>query len=171
MALPVRVSRQQYSDPYDLMRQDFGDVMGRLFGSSLFGGEGSMMAPYGVDIREDADHIFVEADLPGFNKDDVDVSLENGTLTISAEKQEQRQTPQPHEAKGQGQKSQGQPQHGGGPEKNYLLRERHYNRFIRSFNLPSTVDESHVNAKLDNGCLTITLNKREETKPKKITVA
>lgn len=171
MALPVRVSRQHYSDPYDLMRQDFGDMMNRFFGNSLFGNEGSMTSPHGVDIREDADHIFVEADLPGFSKDDVDISLENGILTISAEKREQHQTPQPHEAKDQGQKGQAQPQQGHGQEENYLLRERRYNRFVRSFTLPNNVDESHVNAKLDNGCLTITLNKREESKPKKITVA
>ena len=56
------------------------------------------------------------------------------------------------------------------PRGEYLLRERRYARFQRSFTLPPTVDESSVNAKLADGVLTITLNKREETKPRKIQV-
>lgn len=52
----------------------------------------------------------------------------------------------------------------------HLLRERRYTRFLRSFTLPPTVNEQSVNAKLADGVLTITLNKREETKPRKISV-
>ena len=52
-----------------------------------------------------------------------------------------------------------------------LLNERRYNRFLRSFTLPPTVDEKTVNAKLADGVLSITLNKREETKPRKIQVS
>ena len=110
------------------------------------------LAQYGVDIREDADHVYVEADLPGFRKEDVDVSIDNGTLTIRAEK---RQEPAEAEAPGK-------------EKENYLLRERRYERFERSFTLPSNVDEQNVQAKLREGCLTITLNKTEESKPKRI---
>jgi HSP20 family protein len=52
-----------------------------------------------------------------------------------------------------------------------LLHERRYTHFQRSFTLPPTVDEQTVNAKLQDGVLTITLNKREETKPRKISVS
>lgn len=52
-----------------------------------------------------------------------------------------------------------------------LLNERRYRRFQRSFTLPPTVDEQTVNAKLSDGILTIVLNKREETKPRKIQVS
>jgi HSP20 family protein len=52
-----------------------------------------------------------------------------------------------------------------------LLHERRYSKFLRSFTLPPTVDEQTVNAKLADGVLTITLNKREETKPRKISVS
>ena len=108
-----------------------------------------MSTPFGVDIREDADHLYVEADLPGFKKDEVDITLENQTLTIAAERRlEQKDN----------------------NESGYLLNERRYSRFLRSFTLPPTVDEKSVQAKLENGVLTVTLNKREETKPRKITV-
>ena len=54
-------------------------------------GEGNWMAPYAVDIREDADHIYVDAELPGFKKDEVEITLENQTLTISAERKPRSQ--------------------------------------------------------------------------------
>jgi len=121
-----------------------------LFNRELFEGVG-VMAPYAVDVREDADHIYVEAELPGFKKNEVDVTLENATLTITAERAEEKK----EDGKEQGE---------------YLLRERRHVRFSRSFNLPPTVDESKVDAKLADGVLRITLNKREETKPRKINV-
>src|SRR4051812_14602781 len=147
MALPTRVNRgQQGYDPVDYAQREFDHMLNRWFGGR--GGDGATaLAPYGVDVREDADHIYVEAELPGFRKDDVDITLENQTLTISAERKEQA------EQKG-----------------DYLLNERRYQRFLRSFTLPPTVDEKKVDARLSDGVLHITLNKREETKPRKIQV-
>lgn len=151
MALPTRVSRaQQSADPFELAQREFDNILGRYFGGS--GSNGGRLAPYGVDVREDADHIYVEAELPGFKKDDVDITLENNTLTISAERQSEHKEAEQQSG-------------------DWLLRERNYTRFARSFNLPPTVDEQSVNAKLNDGVLTITLNKREETKPRKINVA
>jgi HSP20 family protein len=149
MALPTRVNRSNSSEPYELAQREFDTLLNRFFGGRETDG-GAYLAPYGVDVREDADHIYVEAELPGFTKEDVDITLENQTLTITAERKENSK-----------QQSKG----------GYLLRERRYNRFQRSFNLPPTVDEQSVNAKLDGGVLTITLNKREETKPRKISVS
>lgn len=142
MALPTRVARAM-TDPFEQLR-DLDAIVSRVFGRD--GGQTSF-APYGVDIREDADHLYVEAELPGFKKEEVDITLENQTLTISAERKVQT------EQKG-----------------DWLLNERRYTRFLRSFNLPPTVDESTVDAKLHDGVLTVTLNKREETKPRKIKV-
>lgn len=157
MALPTRVSRErQQQDSFDLMRRDFNDMLGRFFG----GPEQGELSPYGVDVCEDADHYYVEADLPGFGKEDVDISLDNGTLTILAERREEPRQPQDQE------QGQSQNQQGG----DYLLRERRHRRFVRSFTLPQNVDEQNVNAKLENGCLIITLNKTEESKPRKIRV-
>ena len=155
MALPTRVQRgQQSGDPMELAQREFDTMLNRFFGGrEMTGGNsgGNFLAPYAVDVREDGDHIYVEAELPGFKKEEVDVTLENQTLTISAERRE---------GGGDGQK-QGE----------HLLRERRYTRFLRSFTLPPSVDEQSVNAKLNDGVLTITLNKREETKPRKISVS
>ena len=152
MALPTRVNRG-FVDPMDLISREFDGVLNRFFagaGDATNGGSrANWMAPYGVDIREDQDHLYVEADLPGFKKDEVDITLENQTLTISAEHRPEAT----EETKG-----------------DWLLNERRYARFLRSFTLPPTVDESKVDAKLADGVLRITLNKREETKPRKIQV-
>jgi HSP20 family protein len=149
MALPTRVHCGTYADPYESVQREFDAVLGRLFNGNQ--GNGNRLAPYAVDVREDADHFYVEAELPGFKKDDVDITLENQQLTISAERKEDRREE--------------------GPKGELLLNERRYNRFLRSFTLPPTVDEQTVNAKLENGVLTVTLNKREESKPRKITVS
>lgn len=148
MALPTRVARGMI-DPFDSIHREFDGMLSRFLGGD--GGTApaapARWAPYAVDVREDADHIYVDAELPGFSKDDIDVTLENQTLTISAERKEEKRQ-----------------------EGDYLLNERRYQRFQRSFMLPPTVDEQKVDAKLADGLLHITLNKREETKPRKIAV-
>ena len=59
------------------------NALGRWFGGGRdFFGDGGSLAPYGVDIRDDKDHLIVEAELPGFKKEEIDISLENGTLSI-----------------------------------------------------------------------------------------
>ena len=153
MALPTRVNRGAGAvDPADLLQREFDGMFNRWLGGRD-AGNGSTLAPYGVDIREDADHFYVEAELPGFKKDEVDVTLENQTLTIAAERRSETKQ-------------------GGadGKKGDLLLHERRYSRFLRSFTLPPTVNELSVNAKLADGVLTITLNKREETKPRRIQV-
>ena len=156
MALPTRVNRNGNGggggtvDPVELFQREFDGMFNRWMGGRD-GGNGTALAPYGVDIREDADHFYVEAELPGFKKDEVDITLENQTLTIAAERRSETKQ-------------------GDGKKGDLLLHERRYSRFLRSFTLPPTVNEQSVNAKLQDGVLTITLNKREETKPRKITV-
>ena len=168
MALPTRVNRGQY-DPFESAQRDFEHMLGRWMGNR--GGDGhQMLAPYGVDVREDQDHIYVEAELPGFRKDDIDITLENQTLTISAERSEEHGEPAPGAQNRQAGKAQTGAATAVRPRGEFLLRERRYTRFQRSFTLPPTVDESSVNARLAEGVLTITLNKREESKPRKVQV-
>lgn len=185
MALPTRVNRGTQYDPLEVAQREFDHMLGRWFGTRAAEG-GASLAPYGVDVREDNDHIYVEAELPGFRKEDVDITLEHQTLTIVAERSEQRGN---GNGKGNGhggnggaqvqspQQQAGAPQQQGAqvqqaqPQGDWLLRERRYTRFQRSFTLPDTVDEQSVNAKLQDGVLTITLNKREETKPRRISVS
>ena len=151
MALPTRVNRNTaVADPFEVMQREFDSALGRLFTGRGGNGNGNyQLAPYGVDVREDNDHLYVEAELPGFKKEEIDITLENQTLTIAAQRRETTENQ---------------------PKGEWLLNERRYSRFLRSFTLPPTVDEQTVNAKLVDGVLTITLNKREETKPRKITV-
>ena len=143
MGLPTRVP-QGYVDPVESAQRDFNTMLNRFFGGQQ---DGTRLAPFGVDVREDGDHIYVEAELPGFRKNDVDITLENQTLTIAAQRKEEK------EQRGE-----------------LLLHERRYTQFLRSFTLPPIVDEKTVDAKLNDGILTITLNKREETKPRKVAV-
>lgn len=103
-------------------------------------------ASYAVDIRETPDNIIVEAELPGFDKEQIDISLENRVLTISAAREEIEQDGDQH------------------------LKERRNARVSRSFRLPATMDETSVDATLNNGVLTLTIQKREEVKPRKIEV-
>lgn len=142
--LPTRRTRGNVWDPFESMHRDFDRMLGQYFGD----GEQPMpTAAYPVDIHEDENHLYVEAEMPGFNRDDVNVTLENGLLTIAAERQEQPKR-----------------------EGETHLNERRYRRVQRSFTLPNTVDEDNVAAKLEDGVLKLTLNKKEEVKPRKIEV-
>ena len=115
--------------------------------SQWFGDQDGLTATYPVDIREDENNVYVDAELPGFSKDDVDISVEQGVLHITAERKEEEK-----------------------PEGEHHLRERRYRRFQRSFTLPSTVDEAKADAKLDNGVLHLSLPKSEEVKPRRISI-
>ena len=148
MSLPTRVNRTMQYDPVYVAQREFDSIFGRLLAPA--GHDGGYLTSYGVDVREDQDHIYVEAELPGFKKDEIDVTLENQTLTISGER------------KNESQNGSGTTQH--------LLRERRITKFQRTFKLPPTVDGQTVNATLNDGILTVTLNKREESKPRKIQV-
>jgi HSP20 family protein len=156
-------------DPLEVAQREFDTMLSRFFGGrtgemSTGGGAQTGWAPFGVDIREDADHFYVEAELPGFKKDEIDITLENQTLTITTEKR--CETQQGNAGGGREAKA-----NESQPQGDYLLRERRWSRFQGSFTLPPTVDESSVQAKLNDGVLTITLNKREETKPRKFSVS
>jgi len=101
-----------------------------------------------VDIFEDADAIQLHAELPGMEMKEIEVKVANNTLEIKGEKKIEKQD----------------------KKENYHRVERVFGRFARSFRLPGTVNQEKIRAKYDRGILTITLPKREETKPKNITV-
>lgn len=101
-----------------------------------------------VDIREVGEDIVIEAEVPGLTRDDIDISVENGVLTISGQFKAAEQS----------------------DGACYHLRERRTGSFSRSFRLPPTSDPDKVEAALQNGVLTVTVPTREEAKPRKITV-
>lgn len=101
-----------------------------------------------VDVYEDAEAIQLKAELPGMEMREIEVKIENNALEIRGEKKiEQTEK-----------------------KENYHRIERVFGRFFRSFRLPNTVAQDKIKAKYDRGVLTITLPKREETKPRSITV-
>ncbi len=93
------------------------------------------------DVRETDDQIILDAELPGLRKKDIDVSLHDGVLTVSAERQEREVT----------------------KDETVHYAEQRYGRFSRSFTLPTEVEQNKVEAKYDNGVLAITLNKTVPT--------
>jgi HSP20 family protein len=101
-----------------------------------------------LDIYQNADDIVAIVELPGMSKEDINISLHDGTLTISGERKEQSE-----------QKAE-----------NAERTERFVGKFRRSISLPTRVDAGKVAASYKDGVLTVTLPKAEEAKPKKIEV-
>ena len=101
-----------------------------------------------VDIYETPNELVVKADLPDVNEKDIDVRVENNLLTIRGERKFEKSV----------------------TEENFLRVERAYGAFSRSFSLPNTVNAETIGAEYKNGVLTVTLPKREETKPRQVKV-
>ena len=102
-----------------------------------------------VDIYETEHELVVKADLPEIQPEQLDIRVENNTLTIRGERKFQQEV----------------------NEENYLRVERTYGAFTRSFSLPNTVDTEGIRAEYLNGTLILRLPKREESKPKQIKVS
>lgn len=138
------------TSPWSELRQ-LREQMDRIL-SSAFGGSGSEreVAEWSpaVDITERDDALLLTAELPGLSRDDIEVELENNVLTIRGEKKQEHE-----ETKAE----------------RYVY-ERRYGSFARSFTLPRTVDASGIRARFDNGVLTITMPKSEETKGQRIDI-
>ena len=102
-----------------------------------------------LDVYEDKENFVVKAELPGMKREDIDVSLHEGSLIISGERKSETRT------------EESQTHH----------TERFYGRFQRSVSLPTTIATDRVKADYKDGILTVTLPKTEEAKPKKIEVS
>jgi HSP20 family protein len=101
-----------------------------------------------VDILEKEDALVLRAELPGIEKDDLDVRVEDGVLILEGERKRERE----------------EGQH------NVYRRERLYGRFARSFRLPTTVDASKVAATYKDGVLEVSVPKLEAAKPRKVEI-
>jgi len=124
----------------------FENTLNRLFT------EPSTARPWNpaVDILETENELVVKADLPGIELKDIDISVENGTLTIKGERKFEKVE--------------------GGKNTGYHTIERSYGSFVRYFTLADTVDTEKVRAEYKNGELTLTLPKKEVAKPRSIKV-
>ena len=101
-----------------------------------------------VDIYETENELVVKADLPDVDAKDIDVRVENQTLTIAGERKFEATS----------------------NEKGYHRIERSYGNFVRSFAVPSAFDTDKINAAYNNGVLTVKLNKKETAKPRQIKI-
>jgi HSP20 family protein len=128
------------------------DRMNRLFRESYPEGREealttSTFAPP-VDVYEDEHNITLKIEVPGIDEKDIDVRLENNTLTVHGERKFEKEE----------------------KEENYRRVERQYGSFTRTFTLPNTVDAENVSGNYDKGVLKVQLAKKSEAKPKQIKV-
>lgn len=133
------------------------DEMNKLFDFSIsraFGNNSSkdtlFQSNWGpaVDVYESDDDFLVKADLPGMEKNDIDISVHDGILTIKGEKKLEKEY----------------------KDKSYIRAERYYGSFTRSIEIPSEVDAEKVKASYKNGVLELLIPKKEEAKPKQIKI-
>src|SRR5690348_10908381 len=101
------------------------------------------------DVYEDKDNVYVRAELPGMRKEDIDLSLHNGSLSISGERKADEQF----------------------KDAEVYRAERFFGRFQRTITLPTTVAVDKIKAQYKDGILSVTLPKAEEAKPKHIDVS
>jgi HSP20 family protein len=145
MTKPGDTSVSRPRDIFSTMRDEMNRIFERFEPDwprvpSLFGRVAGGDVVPDLDVRETADAITIEAELPGVEEKDVAVTLSNGVLTIKGEKKQERE-----EKKG-----------------DYHLTERSFGSFQRSLRLPDTIDESKVDARYDKGVLKIKAAKKPE---------
>jgi HSP20 family protein len=139
-------------DPFRDLRS-LQEEVNRLFSSNLsrgFGEEGIARGAWNpsVDIYENKEQIVLEAELPGMNREDFELSVENNVITLRGQREFEKKD----------------------ESDNYHRVERSYGSFTRSFTLPQTVSAEGATAEFRNGVLKVTLPKREETKARRIEI-
>jgi HSP20 family protein len=135
---------REFSTLQDRMNRLFRETQGNSQDETL---TSSSFAP-AVDVYEDEHNVTLKIEVPGIDEKDIDVRIENNTLTVHGERKIEKEE----------------------KEENYRRVERQYGSFTRTFNLPPTVDSEKVQADYDKGVLNITLPKKAEAKPKQIKV-
>jgi HSP20 family protein len=139
---------QPFTDDFQALQERIN----RLFSDTAFGrfsadeAMGAWAPP--CDIYEDGDNIIVKAELPGIDRNDIDVQVENNVLTLRGESKREKEV----------------------RSENLYRTERSYGAFSRSFTLPVSVDTARIKAEYKDGILHVTLPKVEEAKPRKIKV-
>ncbi len=136
----------RYSRPENKMNKRFSDIMDEFFNDAINANRDSFVPS--IDISESDDQFMISAELPGMKKEDINISLENGRLSLSGE----RTFKQEEEGK------------------TFHRVETKYGSFNRSFQLPDNVDEDSIQASYENGLLNITINKQENKVKKQIEI-
>jgi HSP20 family protein len=140
-------------DPFREL-EDMNDRLNRIFGRSFLAREGGKDAMVGFDwepscdITENTEEFLIKAELPGVNKDDVKVHVENGVVRIQGERKQEKEE----------------------KDKKFHRVERSYGSFLRSFSVPINIDENKIVAEYKDGVLSLRLPKAPNAKPKTIDV-
>jgi HSP20 family protein len=138
----------RYTKPNrNALDKNFSDIMDEFFNDVVNDRRGNFVPS--IDISETEDEFQISAQLPGMNKEDINISLENGRLAISGERSFE------NEEKG----------------KTYHRVETKYGSFERSFQLPDNVDEESISAAYENGILNISIDKSEDKVKKQIEIS
>ena len=149
MLLPMLRNRfwaPTQSDSFFTLRREIDRLFDRYWTGDVLS-ENTLWVPP-MDVVERDGEIRCSLELPGLKVEDVNITVENGVLTISGERQYEREEDQ------------------GGSR----FVERRYGRFERSFTLPDHVGADHITADYENGVLTVTLPKTAEAKPRRIEI-
>lgn len=136
-------------EPWGLLTQLQKELEQMRGGASGDGSSATAEWAPAVDIKEESDRFILHADLPGVKPEEIDVSMENGVLTIKGEKKTEANT----------------------EKEGYKRVERTYGSFYRRFSLPDTANPDAISAVSKRGVLEIAIPKRESVQPKKINVA
>lgn len=129
------------------MTPELGTMLDDFFGRSL--SSWSAWTP-AADLYENEDAFVLEMELPGFDLDDIELTMERGVLTVAGS----RSVQESEETEG----------------RTYHLRERSVDRFTRSYALPRSVNAEDIDASFAEGVLTVTLPKAPEARPRRIEV-
>ncbi len=139
-------------EPWGLLRR-FHDDVNQLYGDSRVGlaveGDRSSNWSPAVDIKEEDERFVLKADIPGVDPKDIDITMDDGVLTIKGERKHESE----EEANG------------------YKRVERSHGTFYRRFSLPDTADAERVTAKGKDGVLKVVIPKHEKVQPRRIAVS
>ena len=128
---------------------DFDDLMGGWFRSpAVLRREETAKMP-AIDVSENEGAYLVKAELPGVAREDLNVTINDGVLTINAERKEEKKDEK---------------------DGRVIRQERYYGKFVRSLRLGSDIDEGRIEAQYENGVLNLSLPKTAEVKPRKVDV-
>jgi HSP20 family protein len=130
------------------MNRDIDSLFGSFFNGPFFRVSSDSGFMPRVDIAENKDNVFMHVELPGMDKDQIKIQVEDGILTVSGERKLESEK----------------------KDKDFIRTERSYGSFSRSFTLPDYVDPDRISADYKDGLLNVVLPRSEKAKPKEIAV-
>ncbi len=132
----------------DRIHRQIDQVFGDAFGAPAASGEGTVQWIPPVDVHEESDRFVVRADLPGLEPKDIQITAENGVLTLSGDRRLERRADQ----------------------KGFSRLERVAGRFLRRFTLPDNVQTDNIRARHLNGVLEVTIPKVPAPEPRRVSI-